>query len=218
MRSLFLLTLFFVLFLPLHAQYEEILLPENMLSFNIFSVKNREVVDGGQNYYPYLFSGASYKRLIGNYILRFSFNYFQKLDEHQEAEISSTGNFKEIEIGIGYERAFFDYFIKPYVAADLVYMNNTSIRKNESILGTSYERFEIRTFGMGISPTIGIRIETTKALSFSLETNFQLLMTWEKGTILYWEPDIVPEFVDVENSGFFSRWNPISGLFLTLEF
>jgi hypothetical protein len=115
------------LFLPSHAQYEEVLLPENMLSFNIFSVKNREVVDGGQNYYPYLFSGASYKRLIGNHILRFSFNYFQKIDEHQEADISSTGNLKEIELGFGYQRTFFDYWIKPYVAADFILLNSTAI-------------------------------------------------------------------------------------------
>jgi hypothetical protein len=71
---------------------------------------------------------------------------------------------------------------------------------------------------MGVSPTIGVRFETKTALSISVETNLQLIMTRERGTIFYWEPDIVPEYTDVDNSVFFSRWNPVSGLFITLEF
>lgn len=218
MQRLFIFTLFIALFFPLQAQYEEILLPVNEMSFNVFSFKNREVVDGGPNYYPYFFQGASYKRMIGDHVLRFSFNYFQKLDEQMDADISSVGNFKGVELGFGYQRTFFEYWIKPYLAADFVILNSTSLRENESVLGKSYEKSDIRSFGMGISPIIGVRFETNTALSFSLETNLQLLMTWENGTIFYWEPDIVPEYIDVANSGFTSRWNPVSGIFLTLEF
>ena len=219
MRRLFLLTLFIAFLLPLQAQYEEILLPVNEVSFNVFSFKNMKVVDGGPNYYPYFFQGVSYKRMIDDHILRFSFNFFQKLDEYQDAETSSTGNFKEIEFGLGYQRTFFDYWIKPYVAADFVILNSTSLRVNESVPAENFrEEMDIRKFGMGVSPIIGARVETNTALSFSVETSLQLVMIWERGTIEYWEPDIVPKYTDVTNSGFNARWNPVAGVFLTLEF
>lgn len=219
MRHLLLLILFFALFFPLQAQYEEILLPINEVSFNVFSFKNRQVVNGEPKYYPYLFQGVSYKRLIDDHIIRFSFNFFQKLDEYKDAKTSSTGNFKEIELGLGYQRTFFDYWIKPYIAADFVILNSTSLKVNESVPAENFrEEKDIRKFGMGVSPIIGVRIETNTALSFSMETNLQLLMTWERGTIEYWEPDIVPKYIDVDNSGFDARWNPVAGLFLTLKF
>ncbi len=219
MRRLFSLTLFITFFLPLQAQFEEILLPVNEVSFNAFSLKNWQVVDGGPNYYPYFFQGVSYKRMINDHILRFSFNFFQKLDEHIDAGTSSTGNFKEIEFGFGYQRTFFDYWIKPYVAADFVILNSTSLKVNESVPEESFrEEKDIWKFGMGVSPIVGVRFETKTALSFSLETSLQLVTIWERGTIEYWEPDIVPRYTDVNNSGFNARWNPVAGVFLTLKF
>lgn len=219
MRRIFLLTLFIALFLPLQAQYEEILLPVNELSFNAFSFKKWQVVDGGPNYYPYFFQGVSYKRMIYDHILRFSFNFFQKLDEHLDAGTSSTGNFKEIELGFGYQRTFFDYWIKPYIAADFVILNSTSLKVNESTPAEDFrQEKDIRKFGLGVSPIVGVRVETKTALSFSLETSLQLVMIWERGTIEYWEPDIVPTYTDVVGSGIDTRWNPVAGVFLTLKF
>jgi len=219
MRRLLLLTLFIALFLPLQAQYEEILLPVNEVSFNVFSFKNWQVVDEGPIYYPYFFQGVSYKRMLDDHILRFSFNFFQKLDEHLDSETSSTGNFKEIELGFGYQRIFFESRVKPYIAGDFVILNSTSLKVNESIPAENFrEETDIRKFGMGVSPIVGVRFETNTALSFSLETSLQLIMTWERGTREYWEPDIVPSYTDVNNSGFEARWNPVAGLFLTLKF
>jgi len=218
MRRLLLAVSLFGLWLPIQAQNNGLLLPVNQVSFNVFSYKNREVVDGGPGYYPYLFSGASYKRMINDHILRFNFNYFQKFDEHLNPEISSTGNYKEIELGFGYQRTFFEYWVKPYLAADIVILNSSATRENESVLGNSYEKSDMRVFGMGFSPIFGLRFETNTALSLSVEMNLQFIMTWERGSVFYWEPDIVPEYTDVNNSEFITRWNPVSGLFLTLDF
>ena len=219
MQRLFSLILFITLFLPLQAQFEELLLPVNEVSFNAFSLKSWQVVDGGPNYYPYFFQGVSYKRMINDHILRFSFNFFQKLDEYLDSETSSTGNFKEVELGFGYQRIFFESRVKPYVAADFVILNSTSLKVNESVPAENFrEETDIRKFGMGVSPIVGVRLETNTALSFSLETSLQLIMTWERGTSEYWEPDIVPRYNDVDNSGFEARWNPFAGLFLTLKF
>ncbi|MEA1898089.1 MAG: hypothetical protein U9N53_10565 [Bacteroidota bacterium] len=219
MRRLFSLTLFITFSLSLQAQYEEILLPVNEISFNVFSLKNWQVVDDGPNYYPYFFQGVSYKRMINDHILRFGFNFFQKLDEHQDPKTLSTGNFKEIELGFGYQRIFFESLVKPYVAADFVILNSTSLKVNESIPAENFrEEKDIRKFGLGVSPIVGVRFETKTALSFSLETSLQLIMIWERGTIEYWEPDIVPTYTDVVDSGFDTRWNPVAGLFLTLKF
>ena len=51
-----------LLTIPLSGQNREIEQDLNELSFNLFSVKERQVVIGGKKYYPYYFQGISYKR------------------------------------------------------------------------------------------------------------------------------------------------------------
>ncbi len=218
MRALFLPVFLVVLSIPLQAQYEEILLPQNRLAFNLMSIKAHQVVDEGPRYYPYFFSGLRYKRLIDDNILRFTFSYFHKLEETLDIDFSRSGTLKEVEMGFGYQRNFTDYRIKPYVAADLSILMNSAVRKNNGVKDESYEKKVLDKFGIGISPAVGLRFETGSALSFSFETSLQFLMSWKNGITFFHLPYTVPITNEIKESGLYSSWNPVSGIFVTLDF
>ena len=204
---------------PVFAQNQDIELDLNEVSFNLFSVKERQVVKGGQRFYPYFFQGVSYKRRFGtkNFI-RSSFNYFQKLDEVKSTDTESKGNFSEIEFGVGYQRVFLNKWIKPYLAADLKILWGHSDQENDDHVIPSFEKFELNDFGMGVSPVIGVLLRTPTPLSVAFESSFDFLMVWQEGTRYFWEPDIVPVQENVKESGYVTRLNPVAGIFITLEF
>ena len=210
-----------VLFLtfPVFAQNQYIELDLNEVSFNLFSVKERQVVIGGQRFYPYIFQGVSYKRRFGtkNFI-RSSFNYFQKLDKVESPDAESKGNFSEIEFGVGYQRVFLNKWLKPYLAADLKILWGHSDQENDDYLLPGFEKFKLSDFGVGVSPVIGVLLRTPTPLSVAFEASFDFLMVWQEGTRYYWEPDIVPVHENVEESGYVTRLNPVAGIFITLEF
>ena len=210
-----------VLFLtfPVFAQNRDIELDLNEVSFNLFSVKERQVVLGGQRFYPYFFQGVSYKRRFGtkNFI-RSSFNYFQKLDKVEIPDAESKGNFSEIEFGVGYQRVFLNKWIRPYLATDLKILWGHSDQENDDYLLPGFEKFKLSDFGVGVSPVIGVLLRTPTPLSVAFEASFDFLMVWQEGTRYYWEPDIVPVQENVKESGYVTRLNPVAGIFITLEF
>lgn len=215
----------FLLFITLHftaaafSQYEDILVPKNRLMFNLFTVKARQVADGGQKYYPYAFNGLSYHRSLSeNGYLRFRFNYFYKEEEREETDPLRTGKFKELEFSAGYQRQFTRFFIKPYLAGDLAIIRNNSLRENTGILIESYEKKDINHFAVGILPAAGLRIETGTALNFAIETNLELLWCKSEGTTFYHVASTVPIKGTVDESGFLARWNPVSALYISLDF
>ncbi len=218
MKRIFFLLFGFSVVISVAGQYSDILIPQNEVSFNLFSIKKRQVVDGGPQYYPYFFQGISYRRKIRGNLIRFNFSYFQKLDEVNTALMESQGNFTEIQFGVGYQRNFLEKMVQPYVAGDLIILGGRHEKENETIAGDFFEKIESRHFGIGIAPAVGVRLQATRALSFSLESSVQLLMLWESGTRFHWEPTVVPEYININDSGFEARLNPVSAVFITLEF
>lgn len=208
-----------LLTIPLSGQNQEIEIDLNELSFNLFSVKERQVVIGGKKFYPYYFQGISYKRRFGTKnFLRSSFNYFQKLDEVNERNVESVGNFSEIEFGLGYQREFLTGWVRPYLAADLKVLWGQSDQENNDTSQPSFEKLEVNEFGVGVSPVVGVIVKTPTPLSVGFEVSFDFLMVWENGKRYFWEPDIVPINEQFEDSGYVSRFNPVAGIFIILEF
>ncbi|MDX2442295.1 MAG: hypothetical protein QNK30_00720 [Bacteroidales bacterium] len=219
MKYIFIIASTILLTCPLFGQNQHIELDLNELSFNLFSVKERQVVKGGQKYYPYYFQGISYKRRFNtkNFV-RSSFNYFQKLDEVSDQDTESVGNFSEIEFAVGYQREFLTQWLRPYVAADLKILWGKSDQENDDRAQPSFENFKMNYFGVGVSPVAGILFKTPTPLSIAFELSFDFLMVWESGTRYYWEPDVVPINEPIEDSGYVTRFNPVAGIFIILDF
>ena len=196
----------------------EIELPKNEFSFNLLSLKNRYVVEGGKKYYLNFLHGLSYKRYFNKNAIRFNFSYFQKIDEIENSQSESDGNFSEIEFGLGYQRGFLNNWIKPYIAVDFKIMGGNLVEERTDILNPSYEKYDINKLGIGISPTFGVKFETKTPLSFSIETNVEMLMYRDDGSVYFWSPAEVPDLSDVNKSGFRSGFNPVAALFISLEF
>ncbi len=210
------LSIIFISF-PVKGQ-EEIELPKNEFSFNLLSVKNRYVVEGGKKYYLNFLHGLSYKRHFNKNAIRFNFNYFQKIDKIDNSQSESSGNYSEIEFGLGYQRGFLNSWIKPYIAVDLKIMGGNLVEERNNNLNPSYEKYDINKLGIGISPTLGVKFETKTPLSFSIETNVEMLMYREEGSVYFWSPTEIPDLSDVNKSDYRSRFNPVTAFFISLEF
>ena len=229
MRYLLSLIVLLFILLPLKAQGDKLVLPLNSMSLNLFSVKQRQIIaEGnayyhdvfqGEKYYPQYFHGVGYaRRFKKQNFARFNFNYYQKQDEESKDYVSSEGNFSEIEFALGYQRYFFDFWVIPYVGVDLKVLWGHSNSRFEDFFEPSFTKLNLDEFGYGFTPFLGLKFYTPSPVSFSLETSWDFLRIKEKGNYYYWEPDIVPENLPVENSKSLSRFNPVAALFITLEF
>ena len=218
MRRLLPGILFFWLGSYVFGQYTDLILPVNEVSFTVFSFKNREIADGGQSYHPYFFQGVSYKRKMGTNFIRSNFNYFQKLEKVESPDNLSQGNYAEMEFGVGYQKNFGDYWIQPYVAGDFSILSSKLLKEKGGGLFDFYEKIDTRSFGMGLTPSLGLKFKTFGPLSFSLETEFEFFVIWEKGSSFYWTPDIVPIYNDVNRRKYSLAWNPVGSLNISLEF
>ena len=204
--------------IPVNAQEADIMVTRNEISINLFTVKNKQVVDGGPSFYPYFFQGIHYKRKIEDHIIRVTLGYYQRVDELKTSQMNSFGNFVEVDLGVGYQRHFFKKKIQPYLAGDILLQGSRHDKENETPEEDFYEKYEIRVIGFGIAPTLGLRARVSNVLSFSLETSVQLILNKESGTLFRWEPNILPVYADLNTTRLNTFFNPISALLITLEF
>ena len=218
MKRLILYFLFLWMGSYVFGQYADLVLPVNEVSFTFFSLKNMKIADGGQNYHPYFFQGVSYKRKLGTNIIRSNFSYFQKLEKVESPDNPSWGNYAEMEFGAGYQRNFGEYWIQPYVAGDFSVLSSKLLKENGGGLFNFYKKVDTHSFGLGLTPSLGLKFKTFGPLSFSLETEFEFLVIWEKGSSFYWTPDIVPIYNDVNLRKYIITWNPVGSLNISLEF
>ena len=229
MRYLLSLIVLLFILLPLKAQGDKLVLPLNSMSLNLFSVKQRQIIaEGnayyhdvfqGEKYYPQYFHGVGYaRRFKKQNFARFNFNYYQKQDEESKDYVSSEGNFSEIEFALGYQRYFFDFWEILFIHFCRHVFTHPSNSRFEDFFEPSFTKLNLDEFGYGFTPFFGLKFYTPSPVSFSLETSWDFLRIKEKGNYYYWEPDIVPENLPVENSKSLSRFNPVAALFITLEF
>lgn len=218
MKRFFVLLILVCTIIQAFPQEEEVKIPLNEVSINLFTVKKKQVVDGGPSYYPYFFQGIHYRRKIENNLIRVSLGYYQKVDEMESAVMNSFGNFVEVDLAVGYQRLFFQKWIRPYVAGDIVFQITRHDKENETPEEDFYEKYELMEFGFGLAPTLGLRFQVTNVLSFSLETSLQLIMLRESGTLFRWEPGVLPLYADIDNTGLQTIFNPLSAVLITLEF
>ena len=218
MKRLPALLLLMFMVIPVFSQEEEVAITMNEVSINLFTVKNKQVVDGGPSYYPFFFQGIQYRRKMENNLIRASLGYYQKVDELETAGMSSFGNFVQVDLGVGYQRLFLKKRVRPYVAADIVFQMARHDKENETTTDDFYEKYELRDIGLGLAPTLGLRFQVTNVLSFSLETSIQWILLRESGTLYRWEPNVLPLYEDIQSTGLKTHFNPLSAVLITLEF
>lgn len=229
MRYLFIFIVSLLVVLPAKAQNDKLIYPLNAMSLNLFSVKQRQIIGEGNiyygdvfqadKYYPHYFNGVAYNRRFGKMnFARINFNYFQKQDEESKDFLSTDGSISDIEFAIGYHRYFFDFWVTPYLGLDLKVAWGHQIKRFEDFSEPSFTKLDMDTFGFGFSPLFGLKFYTSLPVSFALETSMDFMKNREKGNYYYWEPDIIPENSEVDNTGNLTRFNPVAALYITLEF
>ena len=121
-------------------------------------------------------------------------------------------------MGVGYVAGFGEKKVKPYLAADLVLISALIYTETGGRDAGTYEKRQVRRLGISVLPAVGVTIQVSTIVSFSVETNFELGYARENGTDFTWAADDIPLEKPVKQSLFISRWNPVGMLAFELSF
>ncbi len=173
------------------------------------------------DYYPIFLHGLVYTRQITkNGFVRGWFDYFYKNIDHSmpDEHYSDLHMYSEIEVGPGWVQGFGQKRVKPYVAADVLFSSAGIYVETGGTDAGTYEKKQICRLGVSVLPALGIAVQVSRVVSFSLETNFALGYAHDKGTDFTWTADGIPQKKPVSTPLFIHRWNPVSVLGFGLSF
>ncbi|MCD6200681.1 MAG: hypothetical protein J7K46_02610 [Bacteroidales bacterium] len=191
------------------------------MSVNLFSYLQRPVITDNIGYYPMAMHGLIYTRQIAmNRYGRARFDYFQKNIDHSDPEkhYLDVHLYTSIKMGAGYEQRFGEKKVKPYFAGDILFTNALLYSETGGRDAGTYEKRQARQLGISFLPALGITLQVSRIVSFSVETNYELGYAHEKGTDFTWTADGIPLNKPLKHSLFIHRWNPVSLLAFELSF
>jgi len=200
---------------------DELFVLHNKMSINLFSYMQRAIVMDKNDYYPMVMHGLIYThQIVPDRYVRVRFDYFQKnIDRSVPHEYYyDTHFYSDIDMGVGYVAGFGEKKVKPYLAADLVLISALIYTETGGRDAGTYEKRQVRRLGISVLPAVGVTIQVSTIVSFSVETNFELGYARENGTDFTWAADDIPLEKPVKQSLFISRWNPVGMLAFELSF
>jgi hypothetical protein len=169
-------------------------------------------------YFSFL-NGISYKRIIGKNAIRIGADYRERNDKGT-GDFIGTSSYREIRYRMGYQRTIGDKVINPYFAVDLTIIDSKFQNEFSGGFIPSYLKEDLKYFGFGIAPTIGLKIKLFKTLSLSAETNLELLWINKKGSQVKNSSDDISSRITnpINATEFLKRINPLNTFSLNYSF
>ena len=191
----------------------------NAISANVLSLKSNYYETYGSLLYLSVMSGISYSRHLGPHAFRAGLEYRDYLYT-TESDGAGRQKYREGKCNLGYQLAFSDKAVSPYLALDFIYLFGKVDSEFQGGYAGKYSKLDLIRQGIGFAPAFGIQFQLFKSISIGMETNVEFLWIQEKGTILrgdsYSSTNKITFQVDRDNDVW--HWNPINAIALNFGF
>ena len=192
---------------------------KNEIGATLISLESNYYDNFGTEYYITVMTGISYSRHFGPHAVRAGMDYGDSWHRGYGDFVGSK-KYREGKFNLGYQCQLSHRAIKPYVAADLIYLIGKSESEFEGGYAGLYSKVDLVRQGIGFAPALGLKCPLIKSLSISIETNMEFLWITERGTITrsdsYYNSPRTTEARDLDDK--VSHWNPLSFVMLNYGF
>lgn len=139
-------------------------------------------------------------RISGHYLFKRDFTFNNKCDDCETAK----GNMTDYAVKFGFEKNFNYSVIQPYFAADFGFRSH-SFKGNVTPIGNSSLPYSAITSKSGgvVSPTLGIKANVLKQVSFFVESSMDFYYAYERQETT---------FNDAANTRTFAKYNKLEML------
>jgi hypothetical protein len=133
-------------------------------------------------------NGLGYKRYVARHAFRTGIEYRDSYSVGY-GDFEGQTRYLEGKFNLGYQYAFSDKAVKPYLLGDFLYV---AAKLDNYFLGGYYwiySESHSKIHGIGYAPGLGVSFKLINSLSLSWEGNVEFLWTNEKGSGIRSEPN-----------------------------
>lgn len=192
---------------------------KNEIGLTLFSVNSSYGLYEPSSYYLSGLNGIRYTRHMGRNAIRFGVDY-RNSREDGRGNVIGTGTYREGKFSLGYQREYFVYQVRPYIAMDMMYMLSALDSEYHGGCFGFYTKENIRDHGIGFAPALGITYPFNEHFSIAWEGNLECLWISEKGSVVledHYDPGIRNTY-PVDKDEFICLLNPIKRIALKYGF
>lgn len=146
-------------------------------------------------------------RISGYYLYKRDFKFNNQCDNCE----SALGNMTDYSVKLGFEKNFNYSVIQPYFAADFGFRSNSFkgeiTQLNPATMKTSYTAITSKNGGV-VTPSLGLKINVAKQISFFAETGIDFLYSYERQETILNDPMNTRTFAKYNK--FETLLNPVS--------
>lgn len=154
---------------------------KNEVSVSIISLNQNYGQEYTSDNYFSILNGIKYRRHFARHAFRVGGEYRNSWSAGH-GDFVGESRFIEGKFNLGYQYAFSERAIKPYMALDLIYLVSKLHSDFAGGYAGVYSELNLHINGIGYAPTVGISFVIVEPLTISWEGNVEFLWFIEKGT------------------------------------